>query len=165
MKCEIYLAFHTHCCRQDFNFVRIITLQLLQRQLQVVAPFQFQYNFIYFCICSRPEYACNICHWTLNNRQLSSPQFTELLYWPQNWYSNMASFFGFVNKRASYPFGIFSSAHAPVNVTDSSIGSINVCDIFRKRKYKLPSFNQSILPNCNLRHIRIEINHESQNVF
>ena len=34
--------------------------------------------------------------------------------------SNMTSF-----KRASYPFGIISLAHAPVNVTDFSIGSIN----------------------------------------
>jgi len=32
-------------------------------------------------------------------------------------YSNMTSFFRFVNKRASYPFGIISLAHAPVNVT------------------------------------------------
>jgi hypothetical protein len=37
----------------------------------------------------------------------------------------MTSFFRFVNKRASYPFGIISLAHAPVNVTDFSIGSIN----------------------------------------
>ena len=60
----------------------------------------------------------------------------------------MISFFRFVNKRASYPFGIISLAHAPVNVTDFSIVSINsiVCDIFRQRKYKLPSSNQSILP-------------------
>jgi hypothetical protein len=40
-------------------------------------------------------------------------------------YSNMTSFFRFVNKRASYSFGIISLAHAPVNVTDFSIGSIN----------------------------------------
>ena len=76
----------------------------------------------------------------------------------------MTSLFRFVNKRASYSFGIISLAHAPVNVTDFSIGSINcnpnnadrgrsiirvtyiVCDIFRKRKYKLPSSDQSILP-------------------
>ena len=62
-------------------------------------------------------------------------------------YSNMTSFFRFVNKRVSYPFGIISLAHAPVNVTDFSIGSINrVRHFFRKRKYKLPSSNQSILP-------------------
>ena len=54
--------------------------------------------------------------------------------------SNITSFFRFVNKRASYPFGIISLAHAPVNVNDI------VCDIFRKRKYKLPSSNQNILP-------------------
>jgi hypothetical protein len=40
-------------------------------------------------------------------------------------YSNMTSIFRFVNKRASYPFGIISLAHAPVNETDFSIGSIN----------------------------------------
>jgi hypothetical protein len=39
--------------------------------------------------------------------------------------SNMPSFFRFVNERASYPFGIISLAHAPVNVTDFTIGSIN----------------------------------------
>jgi hypothetical protein len=38
--------------------------------------------------------------------------------------SNMTSF-RFDNKRASYPFGIISLAHAPVNVTDFSIGSVN----------------------------------------
>ena len=40
-------------------------------------------------------------------------------------HSNITPFFHFVNKRASYPFGIISLAHAPVNVTDFSIGSIN----------------------------------------
>jgi hypothetical protein len=39
--------------------------------------------------------------------------------------SNITSFFRFVNKRESYPFGIISLAHAPMNVTDFSIGSIN----------------------------------------
>ena len=39
--------------------------------------------------------------------------------------SNMTPLFRFVNKRASYPFGIISLAHAPVNVADFSIGSIN----------------------------------------
>ena len=37
----------------------------------------------------------------------------------------MTSFFRFDNKRPSYSFGIISLAHAPVNVTDFSIGSIN----------------------------------------
>ena len=37
---------------------------------------------------------------------------------------NMTFFFRFVNKRVSYPFGIISLAHAPVNMTDFSIGSI-----------------------------------------
>jgi hypothetical protein len=45
---------------------------------------------------------------------------------PEKNYSNMTSFFRFVNKRASYPFGIISLALAPVNVTDFSIGSIYI---------------------------------------
>jgi hypothetical protein len=40
-----------------------------------------------------------------------------------------------------------------------------LCDIFGKRKYKLTSSNQSILPYCTLRHITIEINHGSQNGY
>jgi hypothetical protein len=40
-------------------------------------------------------------------------------------YSNITPFFRFVNKRASYPFGIISLVDVPVNVTDFSIGSIN----------------------------------------
>ena len=42
--------------------------------------------------------------------------------------------------------GIISFAHAPVNVTDFPLAGYIVCDIFCKRKYKLPSSNQSILP-------------------
>jgi hypothetical protein len=37
----------------------------------------------------------------------------------------MTSLFRFANKQASYPLGIFSLAHAPMNVTDFFIGSIN----------------------------------------
>ena len=100
----------------------------------------------------------------------------------------------FVNKRASYPFGIISLAHVPVNVTDFSIGSIN-CNpnnpvatlthlaivpkegavLFELHKL-CATFSASVNINyllpikiycriCTLRHIRIEINHGSQNVF
>jgi hypothetical protein len=44
-------------------------------------------------------------------------------------YSNITSCFRFAIKRASYPFGIISFAHAPVNVSDLSIGSIIVSRI------------------------------------
>jgi hypothetical protein len=40
-------------------------------------------------------------------------------------YFNMTSFCLFVSKRASYPFGIISLAHAPVNMANFAIGSIN----------------------------------------
>ena len=92
----------------------------------------------------------------------------------------MTSFFRFVNKRASYPFGIISLAHAPMNVTDFSIVSIN-CNpkaggvLFELHKL-CATFSASVNINyplpikvyyriCTLRHIRIGINHGSQNVF
>jgi hypothetical protein len=73
----------------------------------------------------------------------------------------MTSLFPFVKKNPELFLRIISLAHAPRNVTDVSIGSIHcdqnnadrgrsiiwvtyiVCDIFRKRMYKLPSSNQS----------------------
>ena len=58
--------------------------------------------------------------------------------------ANMTSFFRFVNKRAIYRLGIMSLAHAPVHVTDFPV--------VRHIRH-------------TLRHIRIEINHGSQNVF
>jgi hypothetical protein len=74
-------------------------------------------------------------------------------------YSNMASFFRFVDKRAIYRLGIIAITNASVHVTDFSVVNVHVdelssariwhhklCDIFRKRRYKLPSSNQSRLP-------------------
>jgi hypothetical protein len=75
-------------------------------------------------------------------------------------YSNMTSFFRFVNKRTIYRLGIISLAHAPVHVTDFPIVNVHVDElssaqilqhklcahIVRQRKYKLLSSNQSILP-------------------
>ena len=59
----------------------------------------------------------------------------------------MTSFFRFVNKRASYPFGIILLAYMRrwMWLTFPLAAQI-VGDIFRKRKYKLPSSNESILP-------------------
>ena len=78
----------------------------------------------------------------------------------------MTSFFRFVNKRASYPFGIISLAHVPVNVTDFSIGSINCVRPFSANvdiNYRPPI--KVYYRIYTLRHIRIEINHGSQNLF
>jgi hypothetical protein len=94
-------------------------------------------------------------------------------------YSNMTSFFRFVNKRAIYRLGIISLAHAPVHVTDFPIVNVHVDELSSARiwQHKLCatlSANVNIncrLPIkvyyriCTLRHIRIEIIHESQNVF
>jgi hypothetical protein len=43
-----------------------------------------------------------------------------------NYYSNMTSFFRFVNKRAIYRLGIISLAHAPVHVTDFPVVNVHV---------------------------------------
>ena len=74
---------------------------------------------------------------------------------------------------------IISLTHAPMNVTDVSIGSIN-CDLNNADLFELhklcATFSASVCINyclpikvyyriCTLRHIRIEINHGSHNVF
>ena len=93
--------------------------------------------------------------------------------------SNMTSFFRFVKKLAIYRFGIISWAHAPVHVTDFPIVNVYVNELWSARiwQHKLCatlSANVNInyrLPIkvyyriCTHRHIRIEINHGSQNVF
>ena len=73
----------------------------------------------------------------------------------------MTSFFCFVNKRAIYRLGIISLAHVSVHVTDFPVVNVPVdelssariwyhklCEggIVRKRKYKLLSSDQSIVP-------------------
>ena len=93
--------------------------------------------------------------------------------------SNITSFFRFVNKRAIYRLGIMSLAHAPVHVTDFPVVNVHVDELSSARiwKHKLcATFSASVNINyrlpikvyyriCTLRHIRIEINHGSQNVF
>ena len=89
----------------------------------------------------------------------------------------MTSFFRFVNKRVIYRLGIISFAHAPVHVTDFPIVNVYVDELSSARIWQhklcatLPT-NVNInycLPIkvyyrfCTLRHIRIEINHGSQN--
>jgi len=80
-------------------------------------------------------------------------------------HSNMTPFFRFVNKRASYPFD---------NLISTCAGE---CDLLFHWQHKLcATFSANVNINyrlpinvyyriCTLRHIRIEINHGSQNVF
>jgi hypothetical protein len=92
----------------------------------------------------------------------------------------MTSFYRFANKRAIYRLGIFSLAHALVHVTDFPVVNVHVdelssariwhhklhvCDIVRKRKYKLRLPFKVYYRICTLRHIRIEIIHGRQNVL
>ena len=95
-------------------------------------------------------------------------------------YSNMTSFFRFAKKtRAIYQLGIISLAHAPVHVTDFPVVNVHVDELSSARiwQYKLcATFSANVNINYRLpikvyyrmrtlRHIRIEINHGSQNVL
>ena len=91
----------------------------------------------------------------------------------------MTSFFRFANKRAIYRLGIISLAHAPVHVTDFLIVNVHVDELSSARigQHRLcATLSANVNINyrhpinvyhriCTLRHIRIEINHGSQNVF
>ena len=56
-----------------------------------------------------------------------------------NFYSNMTSFFRFVNKRAIYRLGIISLAHVQVHVTDFPVVNVPVDELSSARiwQYKL----------------------------
>ena len=82
-------------------------------------------------------------------------------------------------KRAIYRLGIISSAHAPVHVTDFPVVNVYVDELSSARiwQHKLcATYSANVDINnrlpiivcyriCTLRHIRIEINYGSQNVF
>ena len=94
-------------------------------------------------------------------------------------YSNMTSFFRFVNKRTIHRLGIISLAHAPVHVTDFSFVKVLSDELSSTRFWQhtlCATLSASVNINyrlpikvyyriCTLRHIRIGINHGSQNVF
>ena len=108
------------------------------------------------------------------NFQLSTFNFQRLFL-----NSDITSFFRFVDKRAIYRLGIISLAHVPVHVTDFSVVNVHVDEVSSPRiwQHKLCStFSANVNinyrlpikvyhPICSLKHIRIEINHGSQNVF
>ena len=91
--------------------------------------------------------------------------------------SNVTSFFRFVSKRAIYRLVIISLAHAPVHVTDFPV--INVHELSSARNWQhtlCATYSANVNINnhlpitvyyriCTLRHTRIELIHESQNVF
>ena len=86
-------------------------------------------------------------------------------------YSNMTSFFRFVNKRAIYRLGIISLAHAPVHVTDLPVINVHVDDLSSARiwqdklcatlsanvniNYHLPIKVHVYYQICTVRHIRM----------
>jgi hypothetical protein len=130
-----------------------------------------------------------MCHFyrTLNGSEIYFSYHLSVISFNKHWTfegsiicnTNMTSFFCFVNKRAIYRLGIISLAHAPVHVTDFPIVNVHVDElssawIWQHKLCATLSANVNInyrLPIkvfyriCTLRHIRIEINHGSQNVF
>jgi hypothetical protein len=91
----------------------------------------------------------------------------------------MMSFFRFVIKREIYRLGIISFAHARMYVTDFRVVNVHVGELSSARiwQHKLcATLSANVNINyrltikvyyriCTLRHIGIEINHGSQNVF
>ena len=91
----------------------------------------------------------------------------------------MTFLFRFVDKRAIYRLGIISLAHAPVHVTEFFVVNVHVDELSSARIWQhqlCAIFSASVNMNyrlpikvyyrmCTLRHIRIEINHGSQNVL
>jgi hypothetical protein len=86
-----------------------------------------------------------------------------------NKYSNITSFFRFVNKRAIYRLGIISLAHAPVHVTGFPVINVHVDELLSARiwQHKLcATLSATVTINdrlpikvcyhsCTLRHVRI----------
>jgi hypothetical protein len=89
----------------------------------------------------------------------------------------MTSFLHFVNKRAIYRLGIISLAHAHVTgfpIVNVHDGELSSAGIWQHKLCATLSANVNINYRLQikvyyhistLRHIRIEINHGSQNVF
>ena len=109
--------------------------------------------------------------------------FTFFFFWIttsvfSNIYSNMTSFFRFVNKR-DLSIVYISIAYAPVHVTDFPVVNVHVDESSSARiwhhkmceklsasvniNYRLPI--KVYYRICTLRHIRIEIIHGNQNEF
>ena len=90
----------------------------------------------------------------------------------------MTSFFRFVTKRAIYRLGIISLANAPVHGTNFLVVNVPIDELSFARiwqhnlcatlsanvniNYRLPIKVHYHI--CTLRHIRIEINHETHHV-
>ena len=91
----------------------------------------------------------------------------------------MTFFFRFLDNRAIYRLGIISLAHTPMHVTDFSVVNVHVDELSSARiwQHKMcATFSANVNINdrlpikvyyriCTFRHIRIEIDHGSQNVF
>ena len=55
----------------------------------------------------------------------NGPKILKLIQFVYIIYSNMTSFFRFVNKRSIYRIGIISLEYAPVHVTDLSVVNVH----------------------------------------
>ena len=67
-------------------------------------------------------------------------------------YSNITSFFRFVNKRAIYRLGIFSLAHAPVHVTDFPVVNVHADELSSARIWQ-HTFCATLSANVNINYV------------
>ena len=94
-------------------------------------------------------------------------------------YSNMMSFFRFASKRSIYGLGMISFAHAPMHVNGFPVVNVHVDELLSARIWQhtlCATYSANVNLNyhlpikayyriCTCKHIRIEINHGSQNGF
>ena len=105
----------------------------------------YVYDIIFASAPYVSQYNRFILNYTSSNRMCSIPQtyYVTDPVWSCN--SNMTSFFRFVDKRVIYRW--YNLIRTCADECDWLFHwQHKLCDIFRERKYKLPSSNQSILP-------------------
>ena len=66
-------------------------------------------------------------------------------------YTNITSFFCFVNKRAIYQLGIISLAHAPIHVIDFPVVNVHVDEISSARNWQQKLCDIAANVNINYR--------------
>ena len=116
-----YLCLFAYCGLQNILTVRVTWWASYKRQ-ELLVLHGCLGCLVFFALidrCTQDVYI-RVHNFLLKKRGFSTKWYCDLhiiLIWPP--------FFRFVNNRESHLFGIFSLAHAPVNVTDFSIYSIN----------------------------------------
>ena len=141
--------------------------------------------FVYVCACWCPTHIVLCFCFALFVMLPVSLEFPSFFSWIatsvfSNVYSNMTSFFRFVNKR-DLSIGYISLAHEPVHVTDFPVVNVHVDELSSARiwhhtlcakfsasvniNYRLPINVYYCICTLSLIHIRIKIIHEARMCF